>query len=478
MNASLTGSGHTGFGYGLLASLDIREPVPDNWSVFGDARPQQCRIFLDHYKAMVQTVPFGLQLPETTLEDLRLSCPILLLSVILTASSSFPGMEKQADDIFRRVLADRVIVKGQQSLELFQSLLIYLTWYHHRFDMETQQYYQFLQLANGMAADLGLPKKFAKSQSTSPTPTNNVNEIRAFLLCYYLNCGAAALGFDRPETMQCIASLRNAAHVLVQISNEHFDQQAIAVTELMHLVAQHQINLCEFQESRVAPKVLETTLQGWRDAYPQALSSPAIKSSFHFITAYGILKSVSSSTPSTAEIEICLSHFETLLSNMLEQGSPYMVNLGIVEWSHLITTLFLLVRLEVSSAITSDHAATPGRTPVTKLYLERIYALVNDLEVQARISPCLLAPTLLGWLHRILEAVKKRTTMNDTQTRRGLYQAREPEESAYELVNSFIQGKGQMAHRMPENSGGAIHGNQNANVEDFWTDFMSDWLNW
>ena len=41
--------------------------------------------------------------------------------MILTGSSSDPDFEKQAENLFRHVLADRVIIKGERPLNFFKA---------------------------------------------------------------------------------------------------------------------------------------------------------------------------------------------------------------------------------------------------------------------------------------------------------------------------------------------------------------------
>ncbi|KIW85103.1 hypothetical protein Z517_00491 [Fonsecaea pedrosoi CBS 271.37] len=474
------------FGNVLLATLAVREPFPGAWDTVMSASIHECATFLERYKEMVDLAPFALHLPPLTLDELLSSCPVLLLAAILTGSSADPDFEKQAGEVFRHVLADRVIVKGQKSMELFQGLLTYMLWYHHRFDPVTLQFYQLLQLANGMVADLGLPRRFAKDKSFMGRGDEdvNTNTIRAFLLCYYLNCGGGVLGYDRPENMRCIESLRNAAKLLVDISPRPLDKEAPAFIELMHLVSLHRGD-GNPSEHYTRPS---QGLDEWKTAYLRPESTATMKSSYHFVAAYSVLKSSSPKSMSAEDVRLSVQHFEALLSNILNQGLCYLLQLGIIEWAHLITTLFLLARLERHNMYDPSRADSPS---LTHHHVGRFRALMADFAAQT--EPALMSlqtPHLLEWLDKILTAVTRQASvagptqephLNSSESSHG-HDHDHQHESAYELVNSFIDDKGQVRDLDERTSAvGRSHvaqKQQQREAEDFWTDFMSDWLNW
>ncbi|KIY02420.1 uncharacterized protein Z520_02559 [Fonsecaea multimorphosa CBS 102226] len=402
----------------------------------------------------------------------------MLLAAVLTGSSADPEFERQAGEVFRHVLADRVIVRGQKSMELFQSLLTYLLWYHHRFDPETLQYYQLLQLANGMVADLGLPRRFARDGNSSPSGEEDVNAVRAFLLCYYINCFGAVLGYDRPENMRCIESLRNAASLLAEVSPRSIDKEASALVELLHLVSLHRID-----QNRSEPRILPSQgLAEWKTTYLQPETSASLRSSYHFVAGYSVLKGSSAKSMSAQDARVCVEQFEELLSHILSQKLGYLVQLGTIEWGHLITALFCLARLERAEVLELGRAGSSllGHPPLTDLYVGRFRTLMADLVAQAKTNTVLLAPHLLGWLDKILTAVMQQ--VGSSEASQGFHNdevggCHHPE-SAYELVNSFIDEKGRVRDPKSRGSTAVRNPGRAHDEEDFWTDFMSDWLNW
>ncbi|OAP64468.1 Transcriptional regulator WAR1 [Fonsecaea erecta] len=477
-SASIVGADTPGtFGRALLRFLEVREPSPGRWAAVQDVHGHQCSTFLDRYKDMIEAVPLAIHVPPSNLDDLLSSSPTLLLAAILTGSSADSDFEKQAGEVFRHVLADRVIVRGQKSMELLQSLLTYMMWYHHRFDPETLQYYQLLQLANGMVADLGLPRRFATGGNSPPREDEDLNAMRAFLLCYYINCSGGVLGYDRPENMRCTESLRNAAKVLAEVSSRPQDKEAPALVELMHFISLHRVDFNQ-TECRVLPT---QSLTEWKTAYLRAETSMSLRSTYYFVAGYTVLKSSSSMPLSVEDALLCVEHFETLLSHILSQELCYLVRLGTMEWSHLITTLFRLARLERSRVLESDTAdasSLNSHPSLTNQYVGRFRTLMADLLAEAETDTALKSPHLMGWLDKILTAVAAQQVgswevSQDADKDEDV--GRHDEESAYELVNSFIDEKGRVrdSHNPKGSNPGRLH-----DEEGFWTDFMSDWLNW
>ena len=105
-------------------------------------------------------------------------------------------------------------------------------------------------------------------------------------------------------------------------------------------------------------------------------------------------------------------------------------------------------------------------------YVLRFQSLARKLRLNAQRDHSYSAPHLLGWLDRTLVAVTERATSwkaSQKQTAAEIGHQR----SAYELVNSFLvddTGTEQPPER--ENTDVA------RGHDDFWIEFMSDWLNW
>ncbi|EXJ90740.1 hypothetical protein A1O1_03844 [Capronia coronata CBS 617.96] len=492
------------FGQILLDTLHVENPSPTRWPAFEELTEQQYLIILDHYKwRLMQAVPFALLPPDIQPGDKN---PILLLSILLTASSSFRDFQYQADEVFRHVLADQVIIKGQRSLDLLQGLLTYLTWYHHHFDPETQQFYQLLQLATAMAADLGLPKKFAGDDNNAlqTPPIQTVedpirNELRAFLLCYYLNCGAAVLGYDRPENMHCIRSLRQAAQLLAQSPTEPHDVESPALVELLYVAAQHRVSINNLENSEIPISQMqvcwdsETALKSWAEKYLHEGTPCVLRSSYNYISTYRILKPANIGvggrlTPASLEdIATCIAICQAQLSNISQQDPSYLVEFSVLEWAPVMTYLFILPRLEAAIGSTTTTAsaasAASGVTPSADRYgshnrtscalkmVEQFRSQLAKLKAHAETDTMLNAHRFFAVLDQILPAVERRAIPMALQNGAPSLQISQSTAvdgggSAYELVNSYTDDDDYQPRE------------RTASLDRVWVDFMSDWVQW
>jgi len=114
---------------------------------------------------MQDQFPFVIIPANTSCATLTQVKPFLMLGILLVASIGDEEFQNACDLLFRNALATKAIVNGERSLELLQGLLVYLAWHHHYMDRETQQLYQYIQLAVGMAIDLGPYKQLPKNIS-------------------------------------------------------------------------------------------------------------------------------------------------------------------------------------------------------------------------------------------------------------------------------------------------------------------------
>ena len=89
--------------------------------------------------------------------DLR---PTLFLAILAAAIGPFQKdvQLKLLDDVYR-IVADRVIVKGEKSLELVQTLIVLTIWYMPPDNLEELKFYQLVHFAVILSMDLGLNRR-------------------------------------------------------------------------------------------------------------------------------------------------------------------------------------------------------------------------------------------------------------------------------------------------------------------------------
>lgn len=83
---------------------------------------------LQSYQLRTVYFPF-ISIPEnTSAEKVCQKWPFLLLSILVISSVDEPILQKSLDERFRKVLATRVVMQGEKSLDYLHGLLVYLAW--------------------------------------------------------------------------------------------------------------------------------------------------------------------------------------------------------------------------------------------------------------------------------------------------------------------------------------------------------------
>ena len=151
---------------------------------------------------------------STSIGKIRYSKPTLFLAAITAAAgASHPDLYHVLSRETSKILADRVIVRGEKTLELVQAILISAMWNYPSENFKELKFNQWIHLAATMALDLDLDRisgdlspdgiletsdAIDSSKSNSPKgklgfvgdddiDTDLVDRCRTFLGCY-LSC--------------------------------------------------------------------------------------------------------------------------------------------------------------------------------------------------------------------------------------------------------------------------------------------------
>lgn len=89
---------------------------------------QEANELLQIYRIASGDFPFIYLDPAATLESLRWDKPFLTLSILVMASPRARSLQVLLEKELRELLAQKVIVEGELSLDLLQGLLVYLAW--------------------------------------------------------------------------------------------------------------------------------------------------------------------------------------------------------------------------------------------------------------------------------------------------------------------------------------------------------------
>ena len=141
-------------------------------------------------------------------EDVRKTKPILFLSIVAVASGTIrPDLQGRLLTEVTKILADRVVYRGEKSLELVQTIQCMTTFYQPPEKYEELNFNQLIHIAAVMALDIGLGKRFKKGnvalwrsyteQKRALPDPNSAETRRCWLGCYFM-CSNSSMSLRRP----------------------------------------------------------------------------------------------------------------------------------------------------------------------------------------------------------------------------------------------------------------------------------------
>ncbi|KAK4128961.1 hypothetical protein N657DRAFT_608884 [Parathielavia appendiculata] len=247
-----------------------------------------------------------------TAAELRASKPVLFLAVITAASGEMPALQQILTKELMQVLADRIIVRGNKSLELVQAVQVAVIWYWPPDRFEELKFYQLVHIAAVMAIELGLGRKtpawggFKRHighawrdhplrKHPPPDPTS-VEARRAWLTCYFMATNTA-IALHRPNLIRWTPFVTESMDVL-----KTSPDAAPTDKYLCHLVWTHKLaediaiqfsmddpastpNLAEPRTQHVL-KGFERELERYRESIPNELQKPTLQMSLNVISLY------------------------------------------------------------------------------------------------------------------------------------------------------------------------------------------------
>jgi hypothetical protein len=137
--------------------------------------------------------------PGTQMSEVRRNKPVLFHAIVAVSVGPFePSAQNTLLTELYKAMAERVIVKGEKSLDLVQALLVSCAFYTPPENFEEIKFYQLAQLAVSVGMDIGMYRK----SSTKPKPFNLIRDFikhapvtdpdspevrRAWLGCYFVS---------------------------------------------------------------------------------------------------------------------------------------------------------------------------------------------------------------------------------------------------------------------------------------------------
>jgi hypothetical protein len=212
---------------------------------------QATQFFRRYTDIMAPHLP-GVVFPAgTTAAEVRKQKPVLFLSLMAASSSEVPSVQKILVKELMQVIADKVIIIGEKSIELIQAMLVAVMWYWPPEYFEELKFYQLVHIAAVMAIDIGLGRKksfggalrrhipqrwreqYYRTNSL-PDPTT-IESRRTWMTCFFLATNTA-MAMHRPNLIRWNTFLQECIDIL-----ETSPDAAPTDQYLCHLVWTHKL---------------------------------------------------------------------------------------------------------------------------------------------------------------------------------------------------------------------------------------------
>jgi Fungal specific transcription factor domain/Fungal Zn(2)-Cys(6) binuclear cluster domain len=205
-------------------------------------------IFKHYVEKVAPTLPILIFPAGTTMTEVRHNKPILFHAIMtLSIAIVRPDLQMSLVQEVHRIFADRVVVKGEKSLELVQSIMLACIWYTPPDQFEELKFFQFIHLAIVMAMDIGMgrvTKRRGSNQNGLLREIMGKNPNRAFdpdapetrriWLGAYFMAVNASMALRRPLLCRWHAYMDECIEIL-RHSSEPSDKILIHWAKLSHI---------------------------------------------------------------------------------------------------------------------------------------------------------------------------------------------------------------------------------------------------
>ncbi|CEJ55051.1 hypothetical protein PMG11_01329 [Penicillium brasilianum] len=260
---------------------------------------------------MVPEMPMVAFPPGTTMGFVRRERPALFLAILAVAIGPFKNdiQLKLLDDVYR-ICAERVVVKGEKSLELVQAFIVLAIWYMPPDNLEELKFYQLVHFAVILAMDLGLNRRqggedrpfsrlrevLLKKPLGSAFDINGPEAKRTWVGCYFMAVQVSTalrrthLVRWQPYMDECLQTLENHPDALPS------DRKIIWWAKLgqiieessTQLITNDPLSIITFADSKIryAVKGFSNQLAQWRREIPEDAYSLTLAHTYHVINLF------------------------------------------------------------------------------------------------------------------------------------------------------------------------------------------------
>lgn len=115
------------------------------------------KTFDRYVNEVAPTLPIVVFPPGTSMSSVRRDKPTLFLAIVSVAISPFrPELQMPLTNEVHRMFADKVVIRGEKTLELVQAIVLSCTWYNPPDHFEELKFFPFIYMAVVMALDIGM----------------------------------------------------------------------------------------------------------------------------------------------------------------------------------------------------------------------------------------------------------------------------------------------------------------------------------
>ncbi|KAK7415451.1 hypothetical protein QQZ08_012340 [Neonectria magnoliae] len=320
---------------------------------------------LASFRGMLVHFPCVVLKPEETVASLAASRPFVLLAILAAASGSRTLQGHTLyDEEFRKVLGLKFVAGGERSLELLQGMLIYCAWYPFHLRPKNKQAFQYVRMARDLVRDLELDQEIPDLGGVdSELDKDQLEKVRTYLSFYY-GVSHSMSGWKKMEdllapftswTATCCDTLQRCAECdgdfalsyLVRLAS-HTNAANMAI---------HENKGTSQQQSQLVLLGLELQDRELRQAMlPHIARSVPVKIAAMFFNIYlngGCLLHTGRSktappgfvAPTAAKLRLCVESLKTLFTYIPTVGQATFISFTSVDWSKLILSVILGVRL-------------------------------------------------------------------------------------------------------------------------------------
>ncbi|KFX96405.1 hypothetical protein O988_05343 [Pseudogymnoascus sp. VKM F-3808] len=331
---------------------------------------------LQEFQSMNHNFPYIAINPNISTGMLRRDSPMLLLAIYTAAAWKDRGLQIKLERAYLEELARRMVVDGEQTLDMLQGLLVHLSWCH----LHLKSSYRLTSLAISLVTTLGINRRPmpADRQNLSvifpfpkgaPAPSNSAKtwspDARRAYIGAYVICSSYAHALRKTSTLKYTPYLEECAQSLSSGSGLPSDVVLIHHVRLAHHVESIS-DTFDYDFSRSLPPVPDSQLSFHVRSFSAALTgiesliptrltgNSLLATSLHVVSAYtheiglhGLCPNDPLSLPRTTILIDCLGAVRRVLDAVVALNDVDFRALFGYNWARIHYSLSLAVELSL-----------------------------------------------------------------------------------------------------------------------------------